>query len=64
MSFLSFCLYFIGSMLVWKVIQIGFYLVYKKYMNYKFQKAVKDGKVKFVTIDDIFENKKEDGTWH
>lgn len=64
MTFLTFLSYFIVAKLIYEAFMVGIYYIYKKYINYRFKKAIKDGKIKIVKLDDLVDNVEDDSTWH
>ena len=63
MSFLTFLMYFIISKIIYDALNVGLYFLYKKYVNYKFQKALKEGTIKIVKLNDLVEDN-SDKTWN
>jgi hypothetical protein len=66
MGFGQFLLYYISSTLIFQALMIGFVLGRRKYLQYKFQKAVKSGQIKIVTMDDLVNqmNSEDKKTWN
>lgn len=65
MTFLTFLLYFISSQVIYTLLSIAVYYGYKRFIRYKFKKALQNGQIKIVTMEDLAKKVEEDdGTWH
>lgn len=70
MEFTTFLFYFFCSMLVWRISAILFKASLKFLIQWRLKKAIKSGKIKMMTMEDIInkiqDEKQEggDGTWH
>jgi len=69
MSFLTFLGYFMVSMFLWKMVCVGVNIVASKFFKWRLNGAIKSGKIKMISMEDLLdkiqeEKGKGDGSWH
>lgn len=66
MTFTQFFFYYLGSMIIFNILASLLEYGAKAYQQRKLQKAIKDGKVRLVTLDELYEmqENKDDKKWN
>ena len=55
MSFLMFLGYFLTSMFIWRLINIGIIVILKYMAKKRVEKAIKDGRIKMISLEELDE---------
>lgn len=64
MNFLTFLLYFMGSIFIYNITMFAIRGIIRIYLIYKFKKNLKNGKIKMATMDNILATDEDKKTWN